>query len=239
VAPWAAAVADGVGGGPAGDVASAAIVHRLAAGRLRVADESELVRAVRGANWELWAHTRRNPALAGMATTLTGIVTAPSGTGLLLMHSGDSRAYRLRAGILSRQSRDDSLVQALVDNGVIDARDAATHPRRNIVTASLSGFVDDDVTVVAADALPGDRWLLCSDGLTDYLPEALVAEIVATGAPEEAATALVRTALRAGTRDNVTAVVCDVVEGEADRRDEARFAGAAGVRFAERLDDAS
>lgn len=235
---WGAAVADGVGGGPAGDLASASIVHRLAAGRLFVADEEELVAAVRGANWELRAQTHRDPGLRGMATTLTGLVADVTGR-LLLMHSGDSRAYRLRSGVLSRQTRDDSLVQALVDSGVIAPEEASHHPRRNIVTASLGGGEADALAVVQADAAPGDRWLLCSDGVSDYLPEPLIAQLLSTGSVHEAALSLVDAALTAGTHDNVTAVVCDVEDGDADRREAPVFSGAAGARFSERLDDVS
>lgn len=232
-------MADGVGGGPAGDLASAAVLHRLAAGRLRVADEEDLVRAVRGANWDIWAHTQRDPSLEGMATTLTGLVVATNGV-VLLVHSGDSRGYLLRGGVLSRQTRDDSFVQALVDQGIIAAHEAMTHPRRNIVTASLGGGEDDGLTVRAVDVRRGDRWLLCSDGVSDYLPDDAIAEHLGAHVhPADASAAVVAVALGAGSRDNVTAVVCDIDEGDSAEREDPGFHGAAAEHFTERLDDVS
>ena len=225
-------VADGVGGGPAGDLASAAIVHRIAAGRLRVRDEADLLGVLRVANWDLAAHCRRDPALSGMATTLTGLVVAADG-GILLAHSGDSRAYRLRAGELTKQTRDDSFVQALVEQGIIAEQEALTHPRRNVVTASLSGRADDGITVRPADADSGDRWLLCSDGVTDCVPEPELLTVLRQGTPAEAAEAIAELALAGGSRDNVTAVVCDVSPGEVGAREEPVFHGAAAARFAD------
>lgn len=199
-------------------------------------DDIDLLGVLRVANWELRAHARRDPALSGMATTLTGLVVASDGR-ILLAHSGDSRAYRLRGGELTRQTRDDSFVQALVDSGVIAEQDAPTHPRRNIVTASLSGQADDAITVCPADALSGDRWLLCSDGVTDYLPEPALLPALTPGTPAEAADAVAELALAGGSRDNVTAVVCDVSPGEVGVREEPVFHGSAAERFAEPLDD--
>lgn len=235
-ASWAAIVADGVGGGPAGDLASAAVVHRLAAGRLSVRDGGDLLGVLRVANWELRAHTRRDPALEGMATTLTGLVVAADG-GILLAHSGDSRAYRLRDGAMTRQTRDDSFVQELVEHGLIGEDEALSHPRRNIVTASLGGHEDDGIVVRPADARVGDRWLLCSDGVTDCLPETELPFALGAGAPAEAAAAVAELALAGGSHDNVTAVVCDVSPGEVGAREEPSFHGAAAALFCERLDD--
>ncbi|KAF2413703.1 serine/threonine protein phosphatase [Microbacterium sp. B35-04] len=245
---WGAAVADGVGGGPAGDLASATFIHRLAAGRLDGLEPVQLADSVRSANWDLRAHVERDPSLRGMATTFTGIFVARDG-GVLLAHTGDSRAYRLRGGQLVQVSRDDSLVQALVDQGLVSIAEAASHPRRNLITASLSGAERDAAAVIAFDAPAGDRWLLCSDGLTDYVPDAeiraLLMNIPDAAAAAEACVAL---ALDAGSRDNVTAVVCDVVDPElrrtrglAARRAElapTSFYGAAATRFMEGLESA-
>jgi serine/threonine protein phosphatase PrpC len=238
-APWGAAVADGVGGGPAGDLASAAFVHRLAAGRLDAIDAEHLAVSVRAANWDLRAHVARDPSLHGMATTFTGIFVSLSGS-LLLAHTGDSRAYLLRDGQLVQQTRDDSYVQALVDRGMMTAEDAASHPRRNLITASLSGAERGAATVVEYTALPGDRWMLCSDGLTDYVPISDVAELLRKHSdPETAAAASVALALEAGTRDNVTVVVSDIVgDDEVDAAPHARFYGAAAARFTEGLESA-
>ncbi len=238
-ASWGAGVADGVGGGPAGDLASAALVHRLAAGAPETQDAEHLASRIRWANWDIGAHARRNPALVGMATTLTALWFAGAGE-LLLAHTGDSRAYLLRDGLLTRQTRDDSLVQALVDQGLLSAEEAAVHPRRNVITASLSGEDDDTVSVARVDAVLGDRWLLCSDGVSDYVPHDELERLLALApTPERAADWVVRVALDAGTRDNATAVVCDIVSAT-DRAssDVPVFAGAAAARYLEGLDSA-
>lgn len=235
-ASWGAGVADGVGGGPAGDLASAALVHRLVAGP-GVMDAVHLGVRVREANWDVGAHARRDPALTGMATTFTGLFVG-EGTELIVAHTGDSRGYRLRDGVLTRETRDDSYVQELVDRGLLSAEDAASHPRRNIITASLHGGESDTVTVTEHQAYHGDRWMLCSDGLSDYVPEPeLAAALTSTHTVAEAAHALVRLALEAGSRDNVTAVVCDVERGAPDR-ERPEFAGSAAVRFREELESA-
>lgn len=235
-APWGAAVADGVGGGPSGDLASAALVHRLVAGSLRVEDADALGERLREANWDLSAHVRRNPELRGMATTFTGLVVTTGGS-LLLAHIGDSRGYRLRHAQLERLTRDDSYVQALVDRGLLAPQAAASHPRRNIITASLGGGEQDAVTVAAVDAIAGDRWLLCSDGVSDYLDdEEIGLALLRNRTPAAASKALVRLALDAGSRDNVTAVVCDVAEGAADATAPASFHGSAQELFQEDLE---
>lgn len=229
---WGAAVADGVGGGPGGDLASSALLHRLVAGGARVPDADTLQVRLRGANWDLGAHVRRDPALSGMATTFTGLWLDTQG-GLLLAHTGDSRAYLMRDGSLMRQTRDDSYVQNLVDLGIVREEDAMTHPRRNIITASLRGDDEDLVRVVECVPVLGDRWLLCSDGISDYLPDAVIADLMtAAGDVHEAADLLVSTALDAGSRDNVTAVVCDLEQG-APGAEEPVWAGAAADRFAD------
>lgn len=229
-ASWGAAVADGVGGGPSGDLASSALLHRLVAVRPANLGPLQLVERLRLANWDLRAHVERDPSLRGMATTFTGLFVSDAGH-LLLAHSGDSRAYRLQAGEFVRETRDDSYVQALVERGLIAPEDAASHPRRNLITASLGGGENDVVTVRAIEPIVGDRWFLCSDGVTDYVPESDVAQLVAEAAtPREAAAAVVALALEAGTRDNVTAVVCDVLDEES-LDDAPLFAGAAASRF--------
>jgi len=235
-ASWGAAVADGVGGGPSGDLASAAFVHRLVPEHVRIEDADELVVRIREANWDLRAHVRRDPALQGMATTFTGIFVTPAGR-MLLAHTGDSRAYLLRHAQLERQTRDDSYVQALVDRGLLAPEAAASHPRRNIITASLAGGEEDVITVSDREPAVGDRWLLCSDGVSDYLDDEEIGLALLRNRPlAAAASALVRLALEAGSRDNVTAVVCDVVAGEFDGHENAAFAGSAAELFQEYLD---
>lgn len=234
-ASWAAGVADGVGGGPAGDLASAVFVHRLVSAPIHLTTSDELIARVREANWDLRAHVERDPSLRGMATTFTALFTA-SEDRLLLAHAGDSRGYLLRGGVFSRQTRDDSYVQALVDRGLITAEQAVNHPRRNIITASLGGSEDDSVGVIECPYEFGDRWLLCSDGVSDYVPEPELARLLAAGAPQEVADAIVQMALTAGTLDNATAVVCDIAEGSADGAERPSFYGAAAGRFNEDID---
>lgn len=240
-ASWGGAVADGVGGGPAGDLASAAFVHRLAAGRVGSLDAETLAVSVRMANWDLRAHVERDPALHGMATTFTGLFVSEADT-LLLAHTGDSRAYRLRDGVFVQQTRDDSYVQALVDRGLVTAADAASHPGRNLITASLSGGERDRAVVAEHDARADDRWLLCSDGLTDYVPIDDIAAVVSDhDDPAAAAAAAVALGLAAGTRDNITAVVCDVAVGDPQPfavYESTSFHGAAAARFTEGLESA-
>ncbi len=245
-APWGAAVADGVGGGPSGDLASATLVHRLVAGRGALPDAESLAVRIHEANWDLRAHTERDASLRGMATTFTGIFLSRAGD-LLLAHTGDSRAYLLRGGVFTRETRDDSYVQALIEHGLLSPEAAASHPRRNIITASLGGLENDSVSVLERGAAVGDRWLLCSDGLTDYVPEADVAALLSAAAtPESAAVDIVRLALEAGTRDNVTAVVVDVETSMISALtvgssfgDRATFYGAAAQRFCEEFDSVS
>lgn len=232
VASWGAGVADGVGGGPAGDLASAAFVHRLVAGRWTAGDAAELATRLHVANGDLGAHVRRDPSLAGMATTFTGIWFGRDGT-LLLAHTGDSRGYLLRAGRLMRQTRDDSFVQVLVDQGLVSEMDAMTHPRRNIITASLRGEPSDAVSVTSHEPVEADRWLLCSDGVSDYLPDDAIGEILRdVDGRDDAAEIIVAAALQAGSRDNVTAVVADICKG-APSEGGVVFAGAATQRFRE------
>lgn len=234
----ASAVADGVGGGPAGELASASLVHRIAAMGVAPSTLEALRSLIRVSNWELSWHSRRDPAVAGMATTLTALFAGRDE--VFLAHVGDSRGYRLRAGSLARLTRDDSYVQALVDAGLIDPVEAVAHPQRNVVTASLRGASSDAdaVTLTAFDAEPGERWLLCSDGVSDYLPEDLLGELLsADDDPVAAARRIVDTALEAGSRDNVTAVVCDVTEHNPDDPSSPVYYGAAADHFTESLED--
>ncbi|MFV0372847.1 PP2C family protein-serine/threonine phosphatase [Microbacterium sp.] len=229
-APWGAGVADGVGGAPAGDVAAVALIRRLAARAQECRDADDLVMRVQEANHEIAHYVQQDPSREGMSTTLTGLWVDHAG-GLLLAHTGDSRAYVLREGEFTRQTRDDSFVQALVDHGIVSEADAATHPRRNVITASLRGDALDRVTISEPVWQAGDRWLLCSDGVSDYVPHDLLAETVARAPdPQTAAERVVAVALEAATRDNATAVVCDLVDGSRDSRmGPPVFAGAAVV----------
>lgn len=222
-------VADGVGGHAGGDVASSAvstaIIEALAGHDVAEIDDDALHALLASANAEL-AQRATDPSLAGLATTFTGVFFG-AGT-IRVAHIGDSRAYLLRDGAGTRVTHDDSYVQLLVDSGLLPPEEAWQHPQRNLILQSLAGSAEDAAHVALQTLEPraGDRWLLCSDGLTDYVAESEVLALLADPDPEAAADALVAAALAADTRDNVTVAVCDVVP-EPDPSP-ARVAGAAG-----------
>src|SRR5690606_707353 len=153
--------------------------------------------------------------LVGMGTTVTAILRA--GNKLAMAHLGDSRAYLLRDGELTQVTTDHTFVQHLVDTGRISADEAETHPQRNVVMRVLGDF-DIDLTpdMSVREAKPGDRWLLCSDGLSGFVsPETIAQTLLETPDVDECADHLLQLALRAGSTDNVTVVVADVVDVDA------------------------
>lgn len=215
IGPYVAVVADGVGGAAAGEIASATATYAMAATALArtgeppeavLADGAEAARASvqRGVQTDL----RR----IGMATTLTAVVC--DGERVVLGHVGDSRAYLYRDDVLTQLSRDHTYVQGLVDSGRLDPLAAWQHPWRNVVLRSVDGDpVHEGIDLAPVTVSPGDRLLLCSDGLTDLVPDPVVADLLATSDPHSAAALLVQAALTAGGKDNVTCVVLDVVDG--------------------------
>ena len=216
VGPYVAVVADGVGGAAAGEVASATATYAMAATALsRFGDLPEVI--VREGAEAARASVQRGVQSdvrhrLGMATTLTVVVC--DGERVVLGHVGDSRAYLLRDGELTQVSRDHTYVQGLVDTGHLDAGAAWRHPWRNVVLRSVDGDpLDQGVDLVPVPVVAGDRILLCSDGLTDLVADEVVAELLGTGTPDAAAAELVREAVAAGGRDNVTCVVLDLVDG--------------------------
>ncbi|MGH2546761.1 MAG: Stp1/IreP family PP2C-type Ser/Thr phosphatase, partial [Actinomycetota bacterium] len=199
------AVADGMGGHQGGEVAS-----KLALDTLREAtDGAALAQAVQDANRAVFEQAGRDPELAGMGTTLTAFLA--DGDTLRLAHVGDSRAYLLRDGVLQRITTDHTVVEGLVEKGELTAQEATIHPQRSILTRAIG--VDGEVQVDQASiqARPGDRLLLCSDGLTGMVDEADIQRILEENVdPQAAAEALVDAANEAGGQDNITAVVVDV-----------------------------
>ncbi len=202
------AVADGMGGAQAGEVASGAAVDALAAG---VPDgsgsvEERLARVVQQANERIHALSVADEDRAGMGTTLTA---AYVGEGeVTLVHVGDSRCYRRRDGALERLTTDHSLVEELVRQGRLSPQEAEEHPQRSIITRALGpeAVVQPDALTVPARA--GDVYLLCSDGLTSMVPEARIAAVLADAQTlREAAAELVAQANAAGGRDNITVVL--------------------------------
>lgn len=225
-------VADGVGGHAGGDVASRTVTRHLVQALddldVTALDAVALRGAVADANAALRRRAADDPMLAAMATTLTGVV---GGDGVVrVLHVGDSRAYRLHAGTGELVTHDDSLVQRLVDAGAIAEEDAAGHPQRHIILRSLAGDPDDaaGLAVLEMPATAGDRWVLCSDGLSDALGDDEVVSLATRApSPEDAAQWLLDAALAADAHDNVSVAVCDVVLAPPDD-DAPRWLGAAG-----------
>lgn len=213
-------VADGMGGHQAGEVA-AEVAVAVVADQVATHGASALAEAVVMANDAVIDRAHSDPGLAGMGTTVTAlaVVAGPSPDGsddvLVLANVGDSRTYLLRAesAELEQVTEDHSLVATLERQGQLSADEAATHPQRNIITRALG--VDATVLVDTWELAPvaGDRYLMCSDGLSNEVTEAQMASVLRRlGDPGEAAAELVRMANAAGGRDNVTVVVVDVVD---------------------------
>lgn len=211
--PYLLCVADGVGGAAAGEVASATTTYVVSARALAHPgyDPLRLLEtATEEAHQQLALGVDDDPRRVGMATTLTAILT--DGVRTALAHVGDSRAYLLRDGSLSQLSHDHTLVRTMVDAGRLTAEEAAASPLRNVVMQAVDAESTPTPDLTWLDLRPGDRLLLCSDGVSDVLHEAALAMIVSVPSLRLATTHLVQAALDAGSHDNVTAVVADVVD---------------------------
>jgi protein phosphatase len=214
--PRLLAVADGVGGAVAGERASSAAIMKLASldkRRLVNTLETELTDAIADANDLISFGGFAEPQHAGMATTLTAVAMANDGR-YLIANVGDSRTYLFRAGRLSQLTRDDSLVQELIDQGDITEREARAHPQRSVVLRVLDGGDQRLLVLRAVDAQVGDRLLLCSDGVSDYLADEELAALLELDEADDAVRRIVEAALASGSRDNVTAVIADVISRE-------------------------
>ncbi len=224
--PHLLVVADGMGGAAGGDIASSIVVARLAAleGEGLGADEAldELKNAIADAHGEIVARAQNDPELSGLGTTVTALLR--SGNTLAMAHIGDSRAYLLRDGELDQVTTDHSFVQHLVDTGRLSAADAEHHPKRSMLLRVL-GDIDADVPVDISvrETRPGDRWMLCSDGLSGVVSRATIHEtMLEVEDPGDCADALLALAMAGGAPDNVTCIIGDVVDldaspSEADR----------------------
>ena len=208
------AVADGMGGHLAGEVASRMAieaVQRMARAHGR-ADTLALREMMRRANDEIARHAQQHPECAGMGTTLS--VLWRGGRYMYIAHVGDSRIYRLRGGALEQITQDHSLVEELVRARIITREQARTHPRRNIITRALGTQGDNAPDLLAADAQPVDLWLLCTDGLSGMLTDETIEAEMRRNVPLDAmADSLLSQALEAGGRDNVTLILCREGEG--------------------------
>ncbi|ORV06949.1 PP2C family protein-serine/threonine phosphatase [Mycobacterium celatum] len=206
------ALADGMGGHAAGEVASQLVIAALA----HLDDDepggdllAKLDAAVRAGNSAIAAQVEMDPDLEGMGTTLTAILFA--GNRLGLVHIGDSRGYLLRDGELTQITKDDTFVQTLVDEGRITREEAHSHPQRSLIMRALTGH-EVEPTLTMREVHAGDRYLLCSDGLSDPVSDETILEALKIPDVVEAADRLIELALRGGGPDNVTVVVADVVD---------------------------
>jgi protein phosphatase len=208
------AVADGMGGHAAGEVASAATIEAISA-----LDAGEptgdllgaLANAVATANMRLQETILSDPATEGMGTTLTALLWADGQAALC--HIGDSRAYLLRDGQFYQITHDHTLVQSLVDEGRITEDDVATHPQRSLLLRALDGRTLADPDLSTHEAMAGDRYLLCSDGLSGVVTEQTLHQALSSVRdPDRAALQLVELALKGGGPDNITCIVADVID---------------------------
>lgn len=224
---------DGMGGHAAGDVASSLVVGELVHldGESHGADDmsSVLEREMIAANEHLAQVAEESEATEGMGTT--AIAMMRSGSKLAVANIGDSRAYLRRGSRVTQITKDHSFVQQLLDEGRISEEEALHHPQRSLVTRVFTGRPDDRPDLSMRELRTGDRLLLCSDGLTDYVAESTVADLLRSDEPAgKVADQLIAISLRASTRDNVTVIVADVVDASEGGTTEPQVVGAASER---------
>ncbi len=213
------AVADGMGGHAGGEVAARMAVDAVTSAFSRQPTGAGLAEAVTEANTVVWQHSLENPELRGMGTTLTavGLVNENGRDVLALVNVGDSRSYRFHDGEITQLTTDHSLAEEMVRSGELTSGEAAVHPHRHILTRALGVSADVNVDLWRIQPVRGDRFLLCSDGLTNELDSDQISEVLSSVAdPGKAAQLLVQAARTHGGSDNITAVVIDVVVGDAD-----------------------
>ena len=210
------AIADGMGGAQAGEVASglAAAVLEEATGDER--GEERVASLIQEANRRVFQRSNEDAATSGMGTTMTvALVDSTDGT-VAFGHVGDSRAYRVRGGELEQLTDDHSLVGELVRSGRLSPEEAESHPQRSVITRALGTEPDVDVDTFTVDAEPGDIYLLCSDGLTDMTSTRdILAAVESSNDLDDAARALVRAANDGGGEDNITVVLFQIDSGDA------------------------
>ena len=216
VGPRLLLVADGMGGHAAGELASALAIATVADLDVHPPTDSDILTflsdSIDKVGEEIKDLINEDPELTGMGTTVTGLYWL--GGRVAIVHVGDSRAYLLRDGELQQLTHDHTYVQTLVDSGRITEAEAAVHPRRSLLMRALDGMnpVEPDLSV--REARKGDRFLLCSDGLSGVLSDMEIAYTLGSGEPTGVVTQLVDLVLERGAPDNVTVVVADVIERE-------------------------
>ena len=209
------AIADGMGGAQAGEVASglAAAVLEEATGDER--GEERVSSLIQEANRRVFQRSNEDAAASGMGTTMTvALVDGDAGT-VAIGHVGDSRAYRVRDGELEQLTEDHSLVNELLKSGRLSPEEALSHPQRSVITRAIGTEPDVDVDTFTVDAQSGDLFLLCSDGLTDMITDEEILGLVGRSEDdlETAARRLVEAANRSGGGDNITVVAFTIAEG--------------------------
>src|SRR5215469_15282477 len=235
--PHLLAIADGMGGHAAGEVASAVAIKTLAPLDAQI-DGPDMLRvlgeAITDANAALREITISDPSTEGMGTTVTALLW--SGDEVALCHIGDSRGYLLRDGVLQQITHDHTLVQTLVDEGRLTPEAAASHPQRSLVMRALQSSIPAEPDLIMLQAKVGDRYLLCSDGLSDVVSDETLGKTLTDLADlDEAIDRLVDLAIRSGGPDNITCVLADVVDPSAGQApsEAACIAGAAADEVAE------
>jgi serine/threonine protein phosphatase PrpC len=221
-------VADGVGGAARGDIASSTAVQILR--RLDGPAPDDMLEALAGAIHR--AHDRiaelvdDDPELEGTSTTVTAALF--DGTRIGVGHIGDSRGYLLRDGTISQLTKDHTFVQSLIDEGRITEEESRVHPHRNLILRAVDGVHETDPDLFLVDLAPGDRILLCSDGCSGALDNDRLADMLYPGTVDYAVVELVRASLEAGSTDNITCVVAEVVDESAAVDEETVAATATG-----------
>jgi PPM family protein phosphatase len=222
VAPPLFAVADGMGGAQAGEVASSLAASALEAGtpdQLETAQLDGLERVtalIQEANRRIFDRASTDPSASGMGTTMT--VALVEGMNVVIGHVGDSRAYLVRGDSMEQLTEDHSLVNELVKSGKLSEEDAQIHPQRSVITRAVGTDPDVDVDAFTIEAEDGDVFLLCSDGLTDMVEDVGILETVDAnrGDLEKAVRSLVQLANSEGGEDNITAVAFRIASGSDD-----------------------
>jgi len=211
------AVADGMGGARAGEVAAGLAAAALEEAGTETRGAEGVAALIVEANRRIWERALNDPLTAGMGTTVTAALVDQSAGTVAIGHVGDSRAYLLREGTLEQLTTDHSLVAELVQSGVLTPEEAERHPQRSAITRALGTepTVEVDAFTVEADA--GDLFLICSDGLSAMLTDDRVTSAIESAGrdPDRAADALVAAANAEGGEDNITVVLFEMIDGEA------------------------
>jgi serine/threonine protein phosphatase PrpC len=209
------AIADGMGGAQAGEVASRLAAAALKESRADAGGEHRIYDLIQEANRRVYARSSTDPKTSGMGTTIT--VALVENGNVAFGHVGDSRAYLIRDGHMEQVTEDHSLVNELMKSGKLSREEAETHPQRSVITRALGTDPDVDADTFTIEAKAGDVFLLCSDGLTDMVGEREIQELVERNRENLVAAlkALVKAANRGGGEDNITVVAFEIAEGEA------------------------